>query len=376
LSLHIAVIGANPANVEEIKEVVVDTLGSGVEITTATIKNYHELAEADLYVCLINRKQELEAAFSPEKVVALEFVPPVEYFLALSRVPDGTPVIIFNNSTAGTTVLLEHLKRYNLMYLNYEVVAYDELPHAEVAQKISSARFITGGIAYVGPGRDLYRMFGDALSPDTQIIVSPQRVATTSSISRLCNAFSSLYHQAVMNELKKLAAMDYLTQLPNRRTFDDVLQQEWRRAQRSNSPLSLAMLDIDFFKGYNDYNGHLAGDKCLQAIAQAIRNSMHRPADFCARYGGEEFALIMPDTEVAGAWHVLERIRKAVMDLNIVHKFSKVAPVITLSGGYTTTIPDDSTDTEKIFLNADKALYQAKYLGRNNVVFFAEQAQG
>ena len=374
MSLHIAVIGANPANVEEIKEVVVDTLGSGVEITTATIKTYHELAEADLYVCLINRKQEMEATFPPEKVVALEFVPPVEYFIALSQVPAGTPVIIFNNSTAGTNVLLELLKRYNLMHLNYEVVAYDELTHAEVARKISSAKFITGGISYVGAGRDLYRMFGDVLQPDTPILVSPQRIATSASISRLCNAFSSLYHQAVMNELKKLAAMDYLTQLPNRRTFDDMLQQEWRRAQRSNSPLSLAMLDIDFFKGYNDYNGHLAGDHCLQAIAQAIRDSLHRPADFCARYGGEEFALILPDTDVAGAWHVLERIRKAVIDLDILHKFSKVAPVITLSAGYTTTIPDDSTDTEKFFLNADKALYQAKYLGRNNVVFFAEQA--
>ena len=375
MSLHIAVIGANPANVEEIKEVVVDTLGSGVEISTATIKNYLELDEADLYVCLINRKQEMEAAFPPEKVVALEFVPPVEYFLTLSREPAGTPVIIFNNSTAGTKVLLEHLKRYNLTHLNYEVVAYDEVPHAEVSRKIASAKCITGGIAYVGPGRDLYRLFGDALPSDTQIIVSPQRIATSASISRLCNAFSSLYHQAVMNELKKLAAMDYLTQLPNRRTFDDMLQQEWRRAQRSNSPLSLAMLDIDFFKGYNDYNGHLAGDHCLQSIAQAIRDSLRRPADFCARYGGEEFVLILPETDVAGAWHVLERIRKAVIDLHIVHKFSKVASVITLSAGYTTTIPDDGKDTEKFFLNADKALYQAKYLGRNNTVFFAEQSQ-
>lgn len=376
LSLQIAVIGANPANVEEIEKVVVDTLGCGIEISTATIRNYHELREADLYVCLINRQQEMEAAFSPEKVVALEFVPPTEYFLALSRIPAGTPVLIFNNSTGGTRVLMKLLQQYNLNHLDYEVVAYDEQSPVEVAKKIASAKFITGGISYVGPGKDLYQKFGAFLPPDTPVLVSPQRIATSASISRLCNAFACLFHQTVTDELKKLAAMDYLTQLPNRRTFDEVLQQEWRRAHRTGLPLSLAMLDIDFFKNYNDHNGHMAGDQCLQIIAHVIRTSLHRPADLCARYGGEEFVVILPETDIEGARHVLERIRQAVVDLGIVHKFSTVAPVITLSAGYTTIIPTDRDDCEVFSKNADKALYQAKYNGRNKVVFFAEQVNG
>ena len=373
MPLKLAIIGVNSANIEEIRKVVVASLGCDLELETATLDNYHALGRADLYVCLINRKQQMEETFPPESVVALEFVPPTEYFVALSRLPSGTHVTIFNNSTGGTCVLMDRLKRYNLAHLDYEVVPYDELPHDVVAAKLASAQFITGGISYVAPGSDLYQKFGDALPPNVPVLVSPQRIATSDSISRLCHAFSRLYHETVMDELKRLAALDYLTQLPNRRTFDEVLQREWQRARRMRVPLSLAMLDLDFFKGYNDYNGHLAGDLCLQVIAQAIKNSLHRPADFCARYGGEEFVVLLPDTDVAGAWHVLEKIRKTIADLGIVHKFSQTAPFITLSAGYTTTIPTNDKDCRDFFLNADKALYQAKYSGRNKVVFFAEQ---
>lgn len=102
MPIKIAVIGANPANVEEIRTVVVESLGGIIEIETATVDRYRHLTGADLYVCLVNRQQQMEEAFGVEKVVALEFVPPVEYFLALSRIPAGTPVLIFNNSRAGT----------------------------------------------------------------------------------------------------------------------------------------------------------------------------------------------------------------------------------------------------------------------------------
>lgn len=374
MSLRLAIIGANPANVEEIREVVVASLGCDLDLETATLENYLELDEADLYVCLINRKQQMEDFFSPEKVVALEFVPPTEYFVALSRIPVGTHVVIFNNSTSGTQVLMDRLKRYDLMHLDYEVVAYAELAPAAVAAKLAVAKVITGTLAFVAPGCDLYQKFGGYLPPDVQVLVSPQRIATSDSVSRLCRAFSRLYHEAITAELKRIAAVDYLTQLPNRRTFDEVFRREWNRARRNGSLISLAMIDIDFFKGYNDYNGHLAGDLCLQVIAQAIKNSLQRPADFCARYGGEEFVVVMPDTDIAGAWHVLEKIRKAVVDLAIVNKFSQVAPVITLSSGYTTAIPVEGNSADEFFLNADKALYQAKYRGRNNIVFFADQS--
>lgn len=370
MSIKIAIIGANQANVEEITDVVVATLGRGIEIVTATIDHYRHLTDADLYVCLVNRKQEMEDAFGPDNIVALEFIPPVEYFLALSRIPVNTPVIIFNNSTSGTRVLMEHLQRYNLMHLAYDVVAYDETDPAEVAEKIAAARLITGGVAYVGPGKTLHEKFGSCLSADTTILVSPPRIATSDSISHLCHAFANLYQKAVMSKLQSLATTDYLTNIPNRRTFDEVLDREWGRARRENSPLSMAMIDIDLFKNFNDHYGHASGDQCLQKISQALQTSLRRPADFCARYGGEEFAVILPNTDSAGALQVLENFRLAVVALAIVHGFSSIASFLTVSIGYTTIIPDNSIRGKEAFDRADRAVYAAKFQGRNKTVCF------
>jgi diguanylate cyclase (GGDEF)-like protein len=369
MSIKIAVIGAKPANVDEIKNVVMESLDGDIEIETATIDNYRNLTDADLYVCLVNRQEQVEEAFGSEKVVALEFVPPVEYFVALSRIPEGTPVLVFNNSVAGTRVLLSHLKKYNLMHLHYDIVAYDEMDYKTVAKKIAAARFITGGIAYVGPGKDLYEYFGVYLSPDATVLVSPARIPTSASLSRLCHAFSRLQHDTVMEELKRLASIDYLTQIPNRRTFDEVLSREWRRAQRDSTLLSVAMLDLDFFKHYNDHYGHMAGDRALQAIAGALQKSLHRPADVCSRYGGEEFAVVLPNTDMNGAMKVLEEMRQAVINLDIQHGFSAIAPMITISGGCTCAVPTLDSSPEVALQTADTALYQAKLQGRNKIVF-------
>ena len=371
MSIKIAVIGANPANVDEIKAVVVASLAGDMEIVTATVDNYQHLiaADNDMIVCLVNRRAEMELAFGPDKVIALEFVPPTEYFLTLSKLPPNTDVLVFNNSTAGTHVLMRLLQQYNLMHLAFEVVAYEELSHESVAKKIAAARFITGGISYVGPGRALYEKFGQYLTTDTKIIVSPPRNATSESISRLCHAFSSLQTQRVIAALQQLAAIDYLTQIPNRRTFDEMLSQEWSRAQREKTSLSIAMLDLDFFKTYNDHYGHSAGDQCLQSIAQAIKSPLHRPGDFCSRYGGEEFAVILPNTDSKGALKVLEEIRQAVIELAIYHGFSAIAPTLTISTGYTTAVPAAGNTPEQALRIADNALYLAKLQGRNRIVF-------
>ena len=371
MSIKIAVIGANPANVEEIKAVVTASLYGDMEIVTATVDNYHHLiAHAnDLVVCLVNRRVEMETAFGVDKVVALEFVPPTEYFLTLSKIPAGAAMLVFNNSTAGTDVLMRHLRHYDLMHINYEIVAYEELNRDAVAKKIAAARYITGGISYVGPGKALYELFGSHLSPQTTVIVSPPRNASSDSISRLCHAFSRLQTQNIVTTLERLAATDYLTQIPNRRTFDERLVQEWIRAQRDKTPLSLAMLDLDFFKTYNDHYGHSAGDHCLQAIARAIQQPLRRPADFCSRYGGEEFAVILPNTDSTGAQHVLEEIRQAVLNLAIAHGFSSIAPTLTISTGFTTAVPTAGNTPEQALRIAANALYLAKLQGRNRIVF-------
>ena len=369
MPIKIAVIGANPANVEEIRNVVVESVGGIIEIETATIDRYRNLSGADLYVCLVNRQEQMEEAFGAEKVVALEFVPPVEYFLALSRIPAGTPMLIFNNSVAGTRVLMAHRQQYGLMHLTYDIVAYDEMEYAVVAKKIAAAKHITGGSSYVGPGKDLYEFFGSYLPPDVQVLVSPPRNATSSSVSRLCQAFSRLQQNVITEELTRLATIDYLTQIPNRRTFDETLTLEWKRAHRDGTLIGVGMLDLDFFKPYNDHYGHMAGDRCLQAIAKALKGTLHRPGDFCARYGGEEFALILPNTNVDGATRVLERMRQSVIDLAIGHGFSPTAAMITVSAGFTCTVPISDTDAMVALQTADNALYQAKLQGRNRVVF-------
>ena len=371
VSIKIAVIGANQANIEEVKNVVVSSLSDDMEIVTAAVDNFQYLISqnVDMVVCLANRRWEMESFFGADKVVAMEFVPPTEYFLTLSKIKPRTPMLIFNNSTAGTDVLLKLLRHYDLMHIDYEVLAYEETSPAEVAAKLSAARFITGGISYVAPGRALYEQFGQYLSDKTQVIVSPPRSATSDSISRLCHTFSRLQTQQVVAALKQLAAIDYLTQIPNRRTLDEMLVPEWLRAQREKTVLSVAMLDLDFFKAYNDHYGHNAGDHCLQAIARAIKSPLRRPADFCARYGGEEFAVILPNTDSAGAMVVLEEIRKSVTNLAITHGFSAIGPTLTISVGYTTVVPTPGISPEQALRTADKALYRAKLQGRNCIAF-------
>ncbi len=161
-------------------------------------------------------------------------------------------------------------------------------------------------------------------------------------------------------ELRRLVSTDYLTRIANRRRFDECLTQEWQRGIRSQKPLSLIMCDIDYFKLYNDTYGHQAGDSCLQEIAQAIRHTLKRPADLVARYGGEEFAVILPETDQKGAWQVVEAIRKAILQLKILHTSSKVSEYVTLTVGVSTMVPSRQASCLALISQADTELYLAK----------------
>ncbi|MDY6973442.1 MAG: sensor domain-containing diguanylate cyclase [Thermodesulfobacteriota bacterium] len=174
--------------------------------------------------------------------------------------------------------------------------------------------------------------------------------------------------QKANEELKRLANMDGLTQIANRRYFDECLDREWKHMRREQKNLSLIMCDIDFFKLYNDAYGHQKGDDCLRSVAQAISSEVKRPSDVAARYGGEEFILILPDTQPEGSVHIAESIRDAVQQLKISHAHSTITEHVTLSLGVSCVIPDKKILSKELVNAADVALYKAKKLGRNRVV--------
>jgi diguanylate cyclase (GGDEF)-like protein/PAS domain S-box-containing protein len=168
-------------------------------------------------------------------------------------------------------------------------------------------------------------------------------------------------------ELQRLATLDGLTQLANRRKFDEYIHTEWRRALRDGLPISLLLCDVDHFKRYNDCYGHQAGDACLRWVAHALESQAHRVTDLAARYGGEEFAIILPNTDLAGALAVAEHAAHAVRELTIPHEGSLVSDFITVSIGVASTIPQAGTLPTRLIAQADRNLYQAKAKGRNCV---------
>lgn len=168
--------------------------------------------------------------------------------------------------------------------------------------------------------------------------------------------------------LETLASIDALTGVPNRRGFDDYLEREWRRAARTQTPLSLIMIDIDYFKSYNDNHGHLAGDDCLKAIAKHLKNVPRRGGDIVARFGGEEFMAVLPDTPFESLQFMAEKFRSSVEAATIPHASSPVSEVVTVSVGAVTVVPVHQCSPLVLIEKADQMLYQAKCQGRNSVV--------
>lgn len=168
--------------------------------------------------------------------------------------------------------------------------------------------------------------------------------------------------------LEQLARIDGLTEIPNRRHFDDMLAQEAARASRGGLGLAVALLDVDCFKQYNDHYGHAKGDRALQSIAGVLRAGMRRPADLAARYGGEEFVLLMPETDLAGAVLRADRVRQEVEQLALPHPHSDAAHCVTVSMGVAQAARPEDLSGEALMLLADRRLYAAKRAGRNRVV--------
>jgi diguanylate cyclase (GGDEF)-like protein len=163
-----------------------------------------------------------------------------------------------------------------------------------------------------------------------------------------------------------MSLLDSLTAIPNRRCFDESLEQEWKRAFRNGGNLALILCDIDYFKQYNDTYGHQRGDHCLQKVAQALKSALKRPGDLVARYGGEEFAIILPHTTALQAANICNNIRTGIRELAIEHSGSQVSPFVTLSMGVASTEPSvTKMSTEMLLSLSDAALYVAKQQGRD-----------
>jgi len=200
----------------------------------------------------------------------------------------------------------------------------------------------------------------DYITKPFQVLIVKARVRTQLDLKRKYDL------------LESMVSLDGLTEIPNRRRFDDALEQEWRRMSRGGASLAVAMVDIDFFKNYNDAYGHAAGDACLKAVATALSRTFKRASDLLARYGGEEFAAILPETDLPAGLVLGEKMRANVAALAIPHAHSSAAEHVTISVGVAAAIPSAENSAQSLLEAADAMLYKAKQQGRDRVAGGAE----
>jgi diguanylate cyclase (GGDEF)-like protein len=202
-------------------------------------------------------------------------------------------------------------------------------------------------------------------------------LASAAQVRRLFQESMSLRHRLFSSvqagrELEQMMRQDVLTEISNRRLFEEELEKEWRRARREKGCFSVITADIDHFKEYNDRYGHPAGDRCLIKVAQTMQGGLQRPGDVVARIGGEEFAFLLPQTTLSGARSVAELIRRRILELNLPHEGSPTAAHITLSFGVASSDHVSVSSPTDLLRASDVALYEAKRSGRNRIAVFSE----
>ncbi|MFW6456417.1 MAG: GGDEF domain-containing protein [Desulfohalobiaceae bacterium] len=213
----------------------------------------------------------------------------------------------------------------------------------------------------------LYSHYCDLLDAYKKLFKQTRRLVKMGD--RMQNDLSEL-NTELHKHKEKLSQMSYvdgLTSIFNRRRFNEYLEAEWQRAVRSEQPLSLIILDIDFFKQFNDHYGHSAGDDCLVLVAQTLSSCVKRSSDLVSRFGGEEFAVVLPETDFSAAMGLAENIRASICELGIVHGYSQVASYVTVSTGVACAVPAEKDKYMELLEAADRQLYAAKEAGRNQV---------
>jgi len=213
------------------------------------------------------------------------------------------------------------------------------------------------------------------------LVKLPDRIELVARIR--AHSRSYLAHQALREtqakleqsnaELKKLSCLDGLTGIANRRRLDEFLRLECLRSVRDDTPLSLILIDIDFFKPYNDHYGHLAGDECLRRVARGLDEAVQRASDLVARYGGEEFAVILPNTDLNGAKRIAGELCEKIRSLGVAHEYSQAADIVTISLGVVSRVACENLSPADLINLADAALYEAKESGRNRYIVAEEQ---
>ena len=316
---------------------------------------------------IINKQRLLHAAELTSYMKAID-----EH--ALVSISDAAGVIIYANdkfcevSGYSTDELLGH--QHNIINSGIHPKSYFE----ELWKTITSGKKWHGEVCNRAKDGSLYWV-DSAIVPmkneDDEIIrYLSVRIDITDSKQQSAEMKQALDDLAVTNtKLEKISKIDGLTQIANRRCFDETLNNEIGRLCRSHTPLSLIICDIDYFKNYNDHYGHPGGDHCLQQVAKCIESCFSRAGDLVARYGGEEFAVILPNIDRNTALLLAEKMRKSIEQLNIEHQASPENPHITISIGVSTVLTDHDTTATFLIEHADSALYTAKNSGRNNVQF-------
>ncbi len=218
------------------------------------------------------------------------------------------------------------------------------------------------------------KVLGSATPANPETIVVSEKAQLEEKIRELENTKKQLEEDKA--KLEQLSSVDGLTGIPNRRNFDSIIANEWNRELRNEKPISLLMIDIDFFKNFNDSMGHLAGDECIKNVANLIAGNLKRPSDVVARYGGEEFSVILPGTDGIGALYIAECIRNSIEDAQLEHSGSSVSKYVTVSIGVASVVPSPGTDVKDLIRMADEQLYSAKQQGRNSVAYNFDEDWG
>lgn len=328
--------------------------------------------------------QLLEAIPKKEYILVVDDTPPNLQLLLtmLARkgyeahgVPDGATALSNTKEQLPDLVLLDiNMPNINGFQVCQELKSSDrtrDVPvifisaRDEVLDKVQA--FAVGGVDYITKPFQIAEVLARVENQLTLRRLQRQLQEQNERLKQEINSriIAETLLQEANTKLERLVNLDGLTQLANRRCFDEYLEQEWQRLARERQPLSLIMCDIDFFKNYNDTYGHIAGDDCLRKVSHLIKQSVRRPADLAARYGGEEFVLVLPNTDIEGSMLVAEAIRNKLLDLKLPHDDSAVSEFVTLSMGVTALIPKIDSLPSILLTSADYALYRAKELGRN-----------